>query len=84
MIPVMIPTQGPKRMPADITEIILTFTSDPSTGTPDQVLKIANIEKITVTANSSFGVCADLCSSSRNRRMRIRKKMQISINAARS
>jgi LytS/YehU family sensor histidine kinase len=32
-------------IPPDITAMIRTFTSDPSTGTPDQVLKSANSEK---------------------------------------
>ena len=67
-----------------MTAMMRTFTSEPSTGTPDQVLNRANIEKINVTASSSFGEWADLCNSSRNKRMRIRKKRQISINAARS
>ncbi|SAJ28042.1 Uncharacterised protein [Enterobacter cloacae] len=84
MMPVIIPTQGPKRIPPDMTAMMRTFTSEPSTGTPDQVLNRANIEKINVTASSSFGEWADLCNSSRNKRMRIRKKRQISINAARS
>ena len=44
----------------------------------------ANSEKMAVTASSSFGECADLCNSSRNRRIRMRKNRQISINAARS
>lgn len=32
----MMPTHGPNRIPPDITAIIRTFTSEPSTGTPDQ------------------------------------------------
>lgn len=82
--PVMMPTHGPNRIPPDITAIIRTFTSEPSTGTPDQVLNRANSEKMAVTASNSFGECADLCNSSRNRRIRMRKNRQISINAARS
>ena len=37
-----------------MTAMMRTFTSEPSTGTPDQVLNRANIEKINVTASSSF------------------------------
>ncbi|MNN85510.1 hypothetical protein D3C81_2028080 [compost metagenome] len=82
MTPVIAPTQGPNRIPPDITAITRTLTSEPSTCTPDQVLNSANREKMAVTASSSFGVWADLCSSSRNSRMRIRKNRQISIRAA--
>lgn len=32
----MMPTHGPNRIPPDITAIIRTFTSEPSTGTPDR------------------------------------------------
>ncbi|GAB8033293.1 hypothetical protein OkiPb00207_40900 [Escherichia coli] len=52
------PTHGPNRIPPDITAIIRTFTSEPSTGTPDQVLNRANSEKMAVTASNSFG---ELC-----------------------
>src|SRR5471030_3121829 len=80
------PTHGPNRMPPDIIAMVRTLISEPSTLIPESVPKMANREKIVVTAASSSGVWLWLsfCSSLRNRRVRVRKNRQINIRAARS
>ncbi len=75
------PTRGQNKIPPDITAITRTLTSDLLPAPRTRCWNRANSEKDGGNGQQLFAEWADLCKSSWNRRIRMRKNRQISINA---